>query len=295
MICIDAEYKSICYDYDNDIFYGVCKYYEDVIFKLDKNFKRLSYLKVKNKYENIKYISYDKEYKTIICTTNDIIGRVMGGSLEKVCDTKNNFPIDIISLSPDFITLISKECDKGISVYIRDKLVKKFIIPREYFTVSFTYNIDEFSNHISLYFLVRDKCGKSFILKSNIFLWEVICSPCKKSGEVKPPCNKEEESSNLREEIFKCIAKQEKAIAHILKKEADKIEKVLSNSEDIKEYLCVNKSVNEAIINITHLEQVLYNKILALDTLPCNIKDNPCKEDSFKGCEFPSECCRCEK
>lgn len=61
--------------------------------------------------------------------------------------------------------------------------------------------------------------------------------------------------------IVESIAFIETAIAHILNAEGEKIQKVLEETGDIDCILRVNDSVNNTIVNITHLEQVLYNKL----------------------------------
>lgn len=64
--------------------------------------------------------------------------------------------------------------------------------------------------------------------------------------------------------MIESIAKVETAISHILNAEGEKIQKILACTSDIDKIMCVNERVNETIINVTQLEQVLYNKLAAV-------------------------------
>ncbi|MEG1547571.1 MAG: hypothetical protein RR232_02340 [Clostridia bacterium] len=61
--------------------------------------------------------------------------------------------------------------------------------------------------------------------------------------------------------IIESIALIETALSHILNAEGEKIQKVLSSTDDSCEIMKANETVGRAIINITHLEQVLYAKL----------------------------------
>lgn len=76
--------------------------------------------------------------------------------------------------------------------------------------------------------------------------------------------------------ILESIALEEAAISHILNAEGEKLQKVLAISNDINTILCVNKEVNETIVNVTGLEQVLYSKLLTASKY-CFDDSNPCK------------------
>lgn len=83
-----------------------------------------------------------------------------------------------------------------------------------------------------------------------------ICKECccEKSCKKKDPCA----------EIMESIAHVETALSHILNAEGEKLQKIISETDDIETILYVNREVNKTIINVTHLEQVLYSKLAAL-------------------------------
>lgn len=58
--------------------------------------------------------------------------------------------------------------------------------------------------------------------------------------------------------------------------EGEKLKKTLESTDYINKILCVNKEINETLVNVIHLEHVLYAKLRAIDAgcLPCDQK--PC-------------------
>lgn len=88
------------------------------------------------------------------------------------------------------------------------------------------------------------------------------------------------------------IALIEAAISHILNAEGEKIQKVLAETDNIDTILFVNREVSKTIVNATHLEHVLYEKLCAIvdcgichDCCPskCRPKDKNC--DHIDSCE----------
>ncbi|MEG0329732.1 MAG: hypothetical protein RSC10_00160 [Longicatena sp.] len=72
------------------------------------------------------------------------------------------------------------------------------------------------------------------------------------------------------ESLVASIASVERAIAHILNAEGEKLQKVIACSNDICDLLAVNESVNKVIKSMTLLEHILYNKLdLATTCFPC--------------------------
>ena len=72
------------------------------------------------------------------------------------------------------------------------------------------------------------------------------------------------------------IAQVEGAIAHILHAEGEKLQTVLRGCHSLDEILCVNRHVNDTLINAASLEQILFAKLHALSECggpPC--QDTP--------------------
>lgn len=82
----------------------------------------------------------------------------------------------------------------------------------------------------------------------------------------------------------------ETALSHILNAEGEKLQKILAESSDVDTILCVNREVRQTIVNVTHLEQVLYEKLLALQNI-CP-EEPPCPDDNHDCCDC-CDCCDC--
>lgn len=75
-------------------------------------------------------------------------------------------------------------------------------------------------------------------------------------------------------DILESIALQEAALAHILNAEGEKLQKAIAQSCSCCDLLKVNESVKKTIVQVTHLEQVLFNK---LEVVKECIKSCKCK------------------
>lgn len=81
------------------------------------------------------------------------------------------------------------------------------------------------------------------------------CSPCCCDSCYGPCCN------NSCDNIIESVALEQTALSHILNAEGEKLQKILSISNNPKEILKVNKDIRNTISDITHLEYVLYDKL----------------------------------
>ncbi len=80
-------------------------------------------------------------------------------------------------------------------------------------------------------------------------------------GYIEIPNKCEKPTRNPNNDIIESVALIETALSHILNAEGEKIQKILSVSDDPCEILRVNESINSTIRNVTFLEQILYNKL----------------------------------
>jgi hypothetical protein len=62
-------------------------------------------------------------------------------------------------------------------------------------------------------------------------------------------------------DLIKSAAMIETAIAHILNAEGEKIQKAIEATNDVKDLIEVNRSVNKVLANATQLEQTLYQRL----------------------------------
>lgn len=67
-----------------------------------------------------------------------------------------------------------------------------------------------------------------------------------------PPCTAD---------VITSVALTETALAHILNAEGEKIQKALASTDNIDDLLAINHSINQTLINVTHLEHVLFAKL----------------------------------
>ena len=87
-----------------------------------------------------------------------------------------------------------------------------------------------------------------------------------------PPCLPEasggEKPTGCREEysgILDSLAMLEKALSHILETEGDKLQKILTTSGNPEELIEANRSIQDVIVQATHLEHVIYDILESLE------------------------------
>lgn len=90
------------------------------------------------------------------------------------------------------------------------------------------------------------------------------------------------------DDIIESIARIESKLTYIIGAEAEKIQKVLCECSEIDDILRINESVNETIVNITHMEIVLYEKlkkIINAEKESCinhkNKRDSSCRSKDY--------------
>ncbi len=130
-----------------------------------------------------------------------------------------------------------------------------------------------------------------YLCRTDLSLEDLGFLPCPCNDALCEGCcgwNKPDPDCDPRKDIMESIALIETALSHILNAEGEKIQKVLATTDDIDQILCVNREVNQTIVNATHLEHTLYNKLSALsdcglfqkECAPCD----PCQHET--GCTF---------
>lgn len=88
-------------------------------------------------------------------------------------------------------------------------------------------------------------------------------------------CSSDEDSQR---DVLESIAMIETALSHILNAEGEKIQKALASTDDLDKIMCVNRAVNQTIVNVTHLEHTLYAKLSAL--ADCGLCDDLCSDNA---------------
>lgn len=83
------------------------------------------------------------------------------------------------------------------------------------------------------------------------------------------------------------IALMEAALSHILNAEGEKMQKILATTDNVDKILEANKAISEMVINATHLEIVLHNKLTVASNFCKKEEKKPCEKDP---CEKPKPC-----
>jgi len=110
-----------------------------------------------------------------------------------------------------------------------------------------------------------------------------FCCPCQpKPPHPEPmPC----------EDLLESVALAQTALSHVLNAEGEKLQRVIASTDDPDTLLAVNRSVNQAVVNTTFLEQVLYQKLALIQEIcgPCRPEEQgPCGPSDME----PEEACR---
>lgn len=105
--------------------------------------------------------------------------------------------------------------------------------------------------------IVRNE--NNFRKKTNIYQ--------KKSTHYKEKFHSQKEKFHSQDELIKSIARIENRLSYIIEAEEKKIKQFLFKSANINDILKMNESINETIVNITHLEIVLYETVKKLQRL----------------------------
>ncbi|MGL5649450.1 MAG: hypothetical protein ACRDDY_16535 [Clostridium sp.] len=255
----NKEYNVICYDWDEKCFFVASIFYEDRIFKLDLNMKEIDCIKINLNKKQVTGISYDCMNKKLIISLNNEVISLCKKSLEitRLYSTEKENIKGVLSVAPIIIlTILSEECYKILVLTAEKKCIGKYSISKRGKIIN----------------LLSDPCMKKKILmfikdRNNIF----VCDCIEISQKVKCKMNrcnnkicekkKEKDEKDVCSDVIESIALVEAAISHVLNAEGEKIQKVLAETDDISEILIVNKEVNKTIISLTHLEQILYEKL----------------------------------
>ena len=165
-----------------------------------------------------------------------------------------------------------------------------------YLIVNIAFEMRENNRKVRFFILVKNRNYKDskyevLVYEINLELYSCSCNHKLNNCCLKDDCE-ENCKHNAYNKIVQSIALVEASISHILNAEGEKIQKVLSDCNDIDKILCINNEVNKTIINITHLEQVIYEQLVTLKECECyECSDNSCCEHECE-CECECNCCK---
>lgn len=277
-ILTDKIYSHLCYDGHEKCFWAVTKETFSKLYKLDKDLRQLDCISLcinEEDEDRVTGLSYNYCDDTLMITYNNYIMRIFkrNFTLEIVQTAYKICYTSIVSIGNGFITTNMRNCKQKISIGQGYNKLKNIVdLPNEYHMESMIlYPYLECCNETYQFFLLAtNNEGCSCLLKWVVDSGELGIKICKCNfmsynkkccdeccnGRIPGAC-----LNNSCTKAIESIALISAAIAHILNAEGEKIQKVIAISNDINEILCVNKMVNETIVNVTHLEHTLYDKL----------------------------------
>lgn len=296
---VRRQYDHLCYDKHDQCFWASSKNCPGTVFKLNcqmVEIDRISLCRQKYLSGVITGLSLDCCDDTLIVSfTYCIVKLDKNSQTAEIRYTTADMSItSVLSICPGYLITGVKACSQF--VFIMDEtftVIRIWPVDRDVVVRNACINpcLAE-SPEICTEFLVAQKGCYPYIyrrIKNKDMLGFLPC-PCNYEicrCCVDPCCR------DACADILESIALEESSISHILNAESDKIKKIISTSDNIDEILCVNREVNRTIVNVTHLEQVLYSKIAALSEC-CDLCE--CRPESACKCgEKAAQCRHCDE
>lgn len=115
--------------------------------------------------------------------------------------------------------------------------------------------------------LLRERCCYSKITSLPLSIHDLGFQPCICNHKICQHCCDAPPSCTPIDDVLESIALVEAALSHILNAQGEELQKVVAECDNIEEMLVVNQEINKTITKVTHLEQVLYNKLEELNEL----------------------------
>lgn len=271
-------YTCICYDQKEHCFWAATKKHPCDLFKLDCSFREIDRITVvvcEDCGKVITGVSYQcKEDRLLVAFSNCIASIDKDDCkdpliIQKCCSTCNT---GILSILPSYMITKIKDCKQTINVYHSNgKLRLRVNIPYQYNIESIVFYpcVDSCIEKYHFYILATKNACDSCLLRWTIDpcdlgvpIYHCNYKICNNNSCEHGRCNCDHKKNCT--DIIESIALIEAALSHILNAEGEKLQKVIACTDDIDKILCVNKAVNKMIINATHLEIVLYDKLVAV-------------------------------
>lgn len=281
------EYDCICYDWCEHIFWASSKNCFGKLFKLDCKMNEIDCIHLCNIgcLGSITAISYNCCSNTLMLSFTCAIAEVNKNhkEIKVLYSNKRKWIMSILSLCPGIISVVLKDGKYYIEIYDECfNIIKCYEVPDKIIIKSLVFNPCSFSCKAPyIYGLVLKRSCRPSICSCKTSKESLGFEPCRCNYNICNDCTgcNPCDSTNACTDIMESIALVETALSHILNAEGEKIQKVLSMTDNIDKILCVNREVNKTIVNATHLEHILYAKLNTLSDLgmcckPCDKPDN---------------------
>lgn len=293
-------YTCICYDPKEECFWASDDQCMSTIFKLNECFEEIDSIYIHSPDVCgglITGISYN-------CCDDTLLVSFVGGVL-RVCKQHSEdsvtlmkcgqeWILGVVSIYPYFLCYSVSVQKKTVRIYsYSGNLIKEVSIPCELVIESAIFFPCVKNCSQCHFYVLISKHGCYSYIYDVIMECDALCEKisCCNYGicDKNCHCNEHKECCS---DVLESIALVEASIANILNAEGEKLQKAISSTDDICKILEVNKSVNKTIVKATHLENLLYDKLDALNDC-CDFCENSksCVEDC---CNQPREVCPCE-
>ncbi len=264
-------YDCICYDWREHCFWASSNTCFKMLFRLDCDMNETDCIHIRTAGAEgmITGISYNCRGDTLMVSFANTVVEV-----NKRCETVeivyfvgNGWITDVLSLSPGIIITLVRDQKQYIEIINRcGGLTACFCLNDRFLVKNLIFNpcrsrcmyprIEAFAakNYHYPFLCELQIPYEALGFKPDCCNFEICGECCREQPRKKDPCA----------DIMDSIARVEAALSHILNAEGEKLQKIISETDDIETILHVNREVNKTVINATHLEHVLYAKLTAL-------------------------------
>lgn len=280
---VSRKYTHICYDWEDRCFWATADEQQYVLYRLNCQMKETASIRMRGCGGHMGYItglSYDCGVDKLVVSFYEHIMKVKkNGECSRWISLSGLHIENLACISPGCVIAAYKEGKLGVYFWMPGKCLKKICgVCSDRQIKGMVIDPCSCSKWI-LQCLIYFPCGRYFLDKTEIRACDAghhvnncshhICHKgCRKPKPRPVDCN----------DIIESIALEEAALAHILNAEGEKIQKIVACSDDYKEIMCVNREVNETIVNVTMLEQTLYAKLRTIARLCPDRPEHDCCE-----------------
>ena len=291
--CTCREYDCICYDAHEHCFWASSRSCCGKLFKLDCSMNEIDYIRIckTEQYGVVTGISYDCCRNTLMVSFPCVVIEI-----EKDCETTRVFYqtrevciMGVLCICPCMLLTVYQGHKRSIIVInqwgekIGCQRIDGLFLPQ-----NLIFNPCTSDCHQSpIWAFVCKKCCYPYLCNTDLSFRDLGFLPCSCNYELCSCDEKPCPGCDPWKDVMESIALMETSLSHILNAEGEKIQKVLAATDDIDKIMCVNREVNQTIVNATHLEHTLYAKLSAL--CDCGFCDEacgghgPCRDDEQCG------------
>lgn len=279
-------YTCLCYDPCACCFWASDNRCPSILFKLDVCFHEVDFIRLRDQKTAsgigvITSISYDEEEKCLLVSSAVGLAWVPLRERESpvtCCIQKRHSLICWVLAAGHYYLYCSLEDGKQTvqCCFKNGAILWECCIPKGFFVDAAVFACSPKKDDEYNLFLLATKHGCCSYLLECVpadGIWgPEYCYPCKpKPPHPEPmPC----------EDLLESVALAQTALSRVLNAEGEKLQRVIASTDDPDTLLAVNRAVNQAVVNTTFLEQVLYQKLALIQEI-CDL----CKPEDQGPCD----------